>query len=131
MSSLVLLGDSEGFRLQFQETQPPQHYYKETPVLSHLPFTSFGLYRLTEQIHLIMCQEISPENTHRESTENSWLMSCTGSWKFNEQLSHRKRGTEVWSQKETDWEDQDILLSSSSNHQISHFLEKTLSVLKT
>lgn len=118
-------------RLQFQEMQQLQYYYKETPVLSHLPFTSFGLYRLTEQIHLIMLQESSPENMHRESTENCWVTSCTGSGKFNEQLSHCKRETEPWSWKETGWEDQDILLSSAANHQISHLLEKTLSVLKT
>lgn len=131
MSSLVLLGDSEGFtdcsfkKRNHLSTTTKKLLFSLTYLLPALAcIDSLNKY-------ISMCQETSPENTHRESTENSWLMSCTGSWKFNEQLSHRKRGTEVWSQKETDWEDQDILLSSSSNHQISHFLEKTLSVLKT
>lgn len=96
-------------RLQFQEMQWPHHYDKETPVLYHLlpALTCTDLLN----IHLIMGQETSLENMHREFIENCWLMSCTGSWKFNTELSHCKKGTEPRSQKGSGQDNQDILFS--------------------
>lgn len=62
---------------------------------------------------------LTQKNKHRKPTENCLLMICTGSWKFNEHLSHRKRRPEPCSQKEAGWEDQDfhILISSKYSDQ--------------
>lgn len=81
----MLLGDSEGFTdCSFKKCNHLSTTTKKLLFsLSHLPFTSFGLYRVTEQIYLITWQESSPENTQRIyrkllADELHWLMEVQG-----------------------------------------------------